>query len=106
MNRRIEDKVRSLAAEVVAAKDDQEQTRKVHQLRGSLRQYMEQLRVRLSAYPFARERRVLNDVPPHDTGPENAGEPTRPTNTVEITNATSTIQTKPNGKDKDTTKAS
>jgi hypothetical protein len=100
MNRRIEDKVRSLAAEVVAAKDDQEQTRKVHQLRGSLRQYMEQLRVRLSAYPFGRERRVLNGVPPHDTGPENAGEPARPpTNTVEITNATSTIQAKPNGKD-------
>ena len=99
MNRRIEDRVRKLAAQVVAIKDDQEQTRKVRQLRAALRQYMEQLRARLSTYPFGRERRILNEIPPSDTAPGNADEPTRPTNPVEITKAMSAIQAKPDSKD-------
>jgi hypothetical protein len=84
MNRRIEDRVRKLAAQVVAIKDDQEQTRKVRQLRAALRQYIEQLRARLSMYPFGRERRILNEIPPSDTAPGNVDEPTRLTNPVEI----------------------
>jgi hypothetical protein len=82
----MEDKIRRVAAQLVAAKDDRAQMGKLVELRAALRQHMERLRTRLARYPIAQERRVENGIQtPGIAIPESAIETASRTKTIEIT---------------------
>jgi hypothetical protein len=56
---RMEDKIRRLFTELLAAKDDEEELRPILvELREALHQNIKRLRVRFATYPFVIERRV------------------------------------------------
>lgn len=100
MFRRMEDKIRRLCSELLAATDDSQQIRKLGELRRELHLHIAQLRARLATYPVAQERRVLNGIPPPDVAPQDEIEPPRPINTVVITSAkTNTSPTNSDRKD-------
>ena len=61
---RVEDKIRRLCAELLAAADDQEAEPLLVELRNTLHQFVERLRERLASYPLFVERRAGNEVPP------------------------------------------
>jgi hypothetical protein len=63
MPRRLEDKIRSLVAQLVEAEDDETQLQKLQELRAALHEYMAKLRGSLSRYPFVKEQRALNGIP-------------------------------------------
>jgi hypothetical protein len=86
MFRRMEDKIRRLCSEILAATDDSQQMRKLGELRHELHLHIERLRARFATYPVAQERRVLNGIPPPDAVPQNMVEPTSLTTIVAITN--------------------
>jgi hypothetical protein len=98
MFRRMEDKIRRLCSELLAATGDSEQIRKLGELRRELHLHIEQLRARLATYPVAQERRVLNGIPPPDVASQNAVEPTLPINTVVITSAKTNMSQAPDHK--------
>src|SRR5207249_5812405 len=58
MSRRMEDKIRKLSELLLQAKDDQEMSRTLAELRVALRQHVEQLRARMASYPIMVERRT------------------------------------------------
>jgi hypothetical protein len=61
---RMEDKIRRLCTELLAAKDDQEEFRSILvELREALHQHIERLRAHFATYPFVVERRVRNENP-------------------------------------------
>jgi hypothetical protein len=64
MFRRIEDKIRRLSEQLRAAKDDQELTTILGELRDALHQHVERLRARAANYPIVLERR---SYPPTET---------------------------------------
>jgi len=61
--RRVEDKIRSLSAQLLAVEEDKELSPMLAELRDALRQHIERLRVRLSGYPIVVERRDRNRIP-------------------------------------------
>jgi hypothetical protein len=65
--RRMEDQIRSLCTQILAAKDDDEIRQAVVALREALHRYIENLRLRVSDYPIVTERRISNGLSPLDT---------------------------------------
>jgi hypothetical protein len=61
----MEDEVRRLCEELLAAEDDKDQILKLVELQGALRRHIERVRNRLGEYPLL-ERRSL-EIPPTDT---------------------------------------
>jgi len=60
----MEDKIRRLCTQLLAAKDDEEEFRSILvELREALHQHIERLRARFATYPFVIERRVRNGAP-------------------------------------------
>jgi hypothetical protein len=60
----MEDRIRRLCAQLLAAKDDEEKLRPLLvELRDALHQHIERLRARFAAYPFVIERRLQNGTP-------------------------------------------
>jgi hypothetical protein len=60
----MEDKIRRLCTQLLAAKEDDEEFRSIlAELRDTLHQNIERLRVRFATYPFVIERRVRNETP-------------------------------------------
>ena len=57
MFRRMEDKIRRLSEQLLAAQDDQELTAILAELRTALHQHVERLRARVATYPIVVERR-------------------------------------------------
>ena len=57
MFRRTEDKIRRLSEQLLAAKNDQELTRILGELRAALHEHVERLRARVANYPIVLERR-------------------------------------------------
>ena len=71
--RRVEDKIRTLCAQVLATDDEDELGQTLVELRSALRQHIENLRAGFANYPFIVERRTRNEILPPDTPPsENA----------------------------------
>ena len=66
MTRRMEDNIRRLSQELLAASDDGTQIQKVGELRHELQLYIQHLRARLSTFPIVQERRVRDGIPPPD----------------------------------------
>jgi hypothetical protein len=66
MLRRMEDQIRKLCAQILVTKDDDELMAIVVELRNSLRQHIEGLRMRLADYPLVVERRVQPEILPLD----------------------------------------
>ena len=62
----MEDNIRRLSQELLAASDDSTQIQKVGELRHELHLYVQRLRARLSTFPIAQERRVRTGIPPPD----------------------------------------
>jgi len=62
--RRVEDKIRRLSEQVLAAEEDKELGPVLVELREALHQYIQRLRARLADYPIVVERRVRNGIPP------------------------------------------
>lgn len=61
---RMEDKIRRLCTQLLAAKDDEEEFRSILvELREALHQHIERLRARFATYPFVLERRLRNGTP-------------------------------------------
>jgi hypothetical protein len=61
---RMEDKIRRLCRQLIAAEDDQEEFRSILvDLRDALHQHIERLRTHFATYPFVIERRVRNGIP-------------------------------------------
>lgn len=78
--RRVEDKIRRLSAQVLAAEEDEELRPMLVELREALHQHIERLRACLADYPIVVERRVRNGIPPCGiTIPQNAANKDRPT---------------------------
>jgi hypothetical protein len=78
--RRVEDKIRKLSAQLLAAEEDEELRSMLVELREALHQHIERLRARLADYPIVVERRVRNGIPPSGiTTPQNAVNKDRPT---------------------------
>jgi len=78
--RRVEDKIRKLSAQLLAAEVDEELRPMLVELREALHQHIERLRARLADYPIVVERRVRNGIPPAGiTTPPNAANKDRPT---------------------------
>jgi len=69
MFRRMEDKIRRLSEQLLAAKDDQELTPILGELRAALHQYIERLRARVAVYPIVIERR---SYPPTEETPNSS----------------------------------
>jgi hypothetical protein len=60
----MEDKIRRLCTQLLAAKDHEEELGSVLvELRDALHQHIERLRAHFASYPFAIERRVRNGTP-------------------------------------------
>lgn len=75
--RRIEDKIRKLSKQLVAASEQETAGPILVELRDALHQYIERLRVRFADYPFIVERRARNDnLPPGRTVPDENSEGT------------------------------
>ena len=80
--RRVEDKIRRLSAQLLAAEEDKELGPMLVELREALHQHIERLRANLAGYPIVVERRVRNGIPPPGvTTSENAADKNRPTTT-------------------------
>jgi hypothetical protein len=62
--RRVEDKIRRLSEQLLAAEEDKELGPMLVELREALHQYIQRLRTRLANYPIVVERRVRNVIPP------------------------------------------
>jgi len=62
--RRVEDRIRRLSAQLLAAEEDEELRPMLVELREALHQHIERLRARLANYPIVIERRVRNGIPP------------------------------------------
>src|SRR5216684_6485925 len=78
--RRVEDKIRRLSAQLLAADEDEELRPMLVELREALHQHIERLRARLANYPIVIERRVRNGIPTSGiTTPQNAVNKDRPT---------------------------
>ncbi|HWY58814.1 MAG TPA: hypothetical protein VNZ03_30395 [Terriglobales bacterium] len=61
---RMEDKIRRLCTQLLAAKEDEEEFRSILvELRVALRQHIESLRARFASYPLVIEKRVRNATP-------------------------------------------
>jgi hypothetical protein len=70
--RRMEDKIQSLCARILAGNDDDEQLSLIVELREALRQHVQRLRTKLSDYPLTGERRTREktaEQKPKDTNP-------------------------------------
>jgi hypothetical protein len=65
---RMEDRIRRLCAELLAAKSDEEAKSILVELRDALHVHIERLRDRFGAYPFLVERRARNDGVPVKDG--------------------------------------
>jgi len=80
--RRVEDKIRRLSEQLLAAEEDKELGPMLVELREALHQYIQRLRTRLADYPIVVERRVRNGIPPSGiTTSQNAADKNRPTST-------------------------
>jgi hypothetical protein len=80
--RRVEDKIRRLSQQLLAAEEDKEVGPMLAELREALHQHIERLRARFAAYPIVVERRVRNGIPPPlITAPQDAANKNRPTTT-------------------------
>jgi hypothetical protein len=80
--RRVEDKIRRLSEQLLAADEDEELGPIMVELREALHQHIERLRANLAGYPIVIERRVRNGIPPPVmTAPQNAANKNRPTST-------------------------
>ena len=80
--RRVEDKIRRLSEQLLAAEEDKELGPMLVELREALHQYIQCLRTRLANYPIVIERRVRNGIPPSSiTTSQNAADKNRPTST-------------------------
>ena len=80
--RRVEDKIRKLSAQLLAAEEDEELRPMLVELREALHQHIERLRARLANYPIVIERRVRNGIPPPGvTTSQNAADKSRPAST-------------------------
>ena len=78
--RRVEDKIRRLSVQLLAAEEDEELRPMMVELREALHQHIERLRARFAAYPIVVERRVRNRIPPPIiTAPQDAPNKNRPT---------------------------
>ena len=62
----MDDKIRTLCQQVVAATDDKEQVERLVELRHALHLHIERLRKRLGEYPLTVERRAQEGIPPPD----------------------------------------
>jgi hypothetical protein len=62
--RRVEDKIRRLSEQILAAEEDKELGPMLVELREALHQYIQRLRTRLADYQIVVERRVRNGIPP------------------------------------------
>ena len=67
---RMEDKIRRLCAELLAATDDEEVRPIVVELRDALHQHIERLRERFASYPVFVERRAGNEIPQTNEQPD------------------------------------
>jgi hypothetical protein len=80
--RRVEDKIRRLSTQLLAAEEDEELRPMMAELREALHQHIERLRARFAAYPIVVERRVRNGIPPPViTAPQDASNTNRPAST-------------------------
>jgi len=80
--RRVEDKIRRLSEQLLAAEEDKEFGPMLVELREALHQYIQRLRTRLADYPIIVERRVRNGIPPSGmTTLQDAADKNRPTST-------------------------
>jgi hypothetical protein len=80
--RRVEDKIRRLSAQLLAAEEDEKLGPMLVELREALHQHIEHLRASLAGYPIVVERRVRNGIPPPSiTTSQNAADKNRPTTT-------------------------
>jgi len=70
MFRRIEDKIRRLSEQLLAAKNDQELTTILGELRDALHEHVERLRARVANYPIVLERR---SYPPREETSSRSG---------------------------------
>jgi hypothetical protein len=59
---RMEDRIRRLSAQLLAAKGDEESGAILIELREALHKHIEQLRERFGAYPLLVERRARTDI--------------------------------------------
>ena len=64
--RRMEDRIRGLCKQILAAKDDEQIGSITLELRAALRQHIACLRERAADYPLMLERRVRDGLPPPD----------------------------------------
>jgi hypothetical protein len=86
--RRVQDKIRSLSEQLLAAEEDKELGPMLVELREALHQHIERLRARLAGYPILVERRIRNGIPPPIvTAPQDADNKNRPTSTGLTTSA-------------------
>jgi len=86
--RRVEDRIRRLSAQLLAAEEDEELRPMLVELREALHQHIERLRARLANYPIIVERRTRNGIPPPSiTTSQNAANKSRPTGTGSKTSA-------------------
>jgi hypothetical protein len=60
--RRMEDKIRALLDDLLATEDEQEQLRKIAEVRGALHEHIERVRARLGAFPTGQERRLKTNI--------------------------------------------
>ena len=99
MTRRMEDNIRRLSQELLAASDDGTQIQKVGELRHELQLYIQHLRARLSTFPIV-QRRVRDGIPPPDIPvAANALETASRINAIETTKPEiTTAPTQPDGK--------
>ena len=59
----MEDKIRSLCAQILAETDDQVLTPLIAELRDALHQYVQRLREKVAEYPITVERRAVTPSP-------------------------------------------
>jgi hypothetical protein len=77
--RRVEDKIRSLSAQLLAVEEDEQLRPILVELREALHQHIQRLRTRLADYPIVVERRVRNGLPPSTIATlQNADSKSRP----------------------------
>ena len=74
MNRRMEDRIRNLCAEVISESDPDKVRELSNELRTELHRFIAELRARISAYPVVAERRTETGVPPPSPVLESASE--------------------------------
>jgi hypothetical protein len=77
---RMEDRIRRLCSELLAAKGDEESGPILVELREALHKHIESLRERFGAYPFLVERRARNDMSQLKKQDQEAAKETSPTN--------------------------